>query len=91
VLTILCAISTPPANAQDSPPSRPSATVTIHQVQVAFIVSGTAGGGTFRYRRRSYQFKLGGLGIGGIGISRLDATGTVYSIRSLEDINGVYG
>jgi len=89
-LTILCAIYAFPADAQDAPPSLPSASVTIRQVQIAFIGSGTAGGGTLYYRGRAYPFKLGGLGIGGIGVSRLDATGNVYNMRSPQDINGVY-
>jgi hypothetical protein len=71
--------------------AKPSGTVTIHQVQVAFIGSGTGGGGTLRFQGRNYPFTLGGLGIGGIGISRLDATGTVYNLTRLEDFNGVYG
>src|SRR5580698_650042 len=85
-LTMLCAIYAFPADAQDAPPSLPSASVNIHQVQIAFIGSGTAGGGTLYYRGRAYPFKLGGLGIGGFGVSRLEATGTVYNMRSLEDI-----
>src|SRR5204862_3667503 len=36
----------PPAAAQSRPPSRASATVAIHQIQVAFIGSGMLGGGT---------------------------------------------
>jgi hypothetical protein len=60
-------------------------------VQVAFIGSGAVGGGTLNYRGRSYPFKVGGLGIGGIGISRLDATGSVLNLHHLEDFNGVYG
>jgi hypothetical protein len=75
--------------AEQKPP--PAGTVTIHQVQVAFIGSGSAGGGTLRFHGRNYPFKLGGLGIGGIGVSRLDATGTVYNLKRLEDFNGVYG
>jgi hypothetical protein len=59
-------------------------------VKIAFIGSGTDGGGTLYYRGRAYPFRLGGLGIGGFGVSRLEATGTVYNMRSLEDINGVY-
>jgi hypothetical protein len=71
--------------------AKPSGTVTIHQVQVAFIGSGTGGGGTLLFHGRSYPFTLGGLGIGGIGVSRLNATGTVYNLNRLEDFNGVYG
>lgn len=79
------------AFAQSARPPQPSGSVTISQVQVAFIGSGAVGGGTLHYRGRSYPFKVGGLGIGGIGISRLDATGSVFNLRRLEDFNGVYG
>ena len=89
-LAILCAVGAPPASAQGSPPSRPSGTVTIHQVQVAFVGSGAAGGGTLHYRGRAYPFNVGGLGIGGFGVSRLDATGAVYNLRNPADLNGVY-
>ena len=71
--------------------SKPSGTVSIHQVQVAFIGSGTSGGGTLRFGGKNYSFKLGGLGIGGIGVSRIDASGTVYNLNRLQDFNGVYG
>ena len=76
--------------AQEAPP-KPSGTVTISQVQVAFIGSGSEGGGTLHFQGRNYPFKLGGLGIGGIGVSHLDATGTVYDLRRVEDFEGVYG
>jgi hypothetical protein len=79
------------ATAQNAPPPRPSGSVNIHQVQIAFIGSGAAGGGTLYFRGQAYPFKLGGLGIGGIGISTIDATGTVYNLYRLEDFNGVYG
>ena len=49
------------------------------------------GGGTLNYRGATYRFRLGGLGIGGVGVSRLDATGSVYNLRSLADFEGVYG
>jgi hypothetical protein len=87
---IACALSVA-ATAQSSPPTRPSASVSVHQVQIAFIGSGAAGGGTLHYHGRSYPFKLGGLGIGGMGISRLDAVGSVYNLHRLADFNGVYG
>ena len=73
-LTVLC-ILLAGAFAQSAPPSRASGSVNIHQVQVAFIGSGAVGGGTLYFRGRSYPFKLGGLGIVGIGISTLDAAG----------------
>ena len=86
---LLCFLSTSVV-AQEAPP-KPSGTVTISQVQVAFIGSGSGGGGTLHFQGRNYPFKIGGLGIGGIGVSRLDATGTVYDLRRVEDFDGVYG
>lgn len=86
----LCLLSAG-AFAQNAPPAHPSGSVNIHQVQIAFIGSGAMGGGTLYFRGRAYPFKLGGLGIGGIGISTIDAVGTVYNLRRLEDFNGVYG
>src|SRR6516225_5197466 len=71
-LLVLCALFTAGARAQSAPPPKPSGSINIHQVQVAFIGSGAVGGGTLHFRGRSYPFKLGGLGIGG---STLDATG----------------
>jgi hypothetical protein len=58
-------------------------TVRIQQVQIAFIGSGNLGGGVLNLGGRSYRFKIGGLGIGGIGISKMTATGNVYNLRDL--------
>jgi hypothetical protein len=67
-----------------------SATVTIEQVQIAFIGSGNLGGGTLFYGGQKYSFTVGGLGIGGFGISRMTATGTVYNLKNLNDFPGAY-
>jgi hypothetical protein len=67
-----------------------SATVTIEQVQIAFIGSGNLGGGTLFYGGQKYPFTVGGLGIGGFGISRMTASGIVYNMRDLNDFPGAY-
>jgi hypothetical protein len=90
-LTVLWGILSAGALAQSASPPKPSGSVNIHQVQIAFIGSGAVGGGTLSYRGRSYPFKLGGLGIGGFGVSTLDATGSVYNLRRVQDFEGVYG
>ncbi|WP_374368547.1 hypothetical protein [Dongia sp.] len=68
----------------------PSGTVSIEQVQIAFIGSGNLGGGTLSYGGGKYDFTIGGLGVGGIGISKIEATGTVYNLSRLEDFAGAY-
>jgi len=66
-------------------------TVEIEQVQVAFIGSGNVGGGTLQYQGRSYRFSVGGLGVGGFGFSKMEATGDVYNMRELGQFPGAYG
>jgi hypothetical protein len=68
-----------------------SGTVTIEQVQIAFIGSGNLGGGTLKFGGKAYDFTIGGLGIGGFGVSKITATGTVYNLKDLSDFAGTYG
>jgi hypothetical protein len=68
-----------------------SGTVTIDQVQVAFIFSGNLGSGKLHYQGKTYEFDIGGLGVGGFGVSKIEATGTIYNLSKLTDFAGVYG
>ena len=75
-----------------APKDKPlSGTLTVEQLQVAFIGSANVGGGKLSYKGDSHDFKIGGLGIGGFGVSRIDATGEVYGLNKLEDFPGAYG
>ena len=67
-----------------------SGTVRIEQVQIAFIGSGNLGGGTLKFGGKSYDFTIGGLGIGGFGVSKITATGTVYNLDKLAHFPGAY-
>ena len=66
-------------------------TVEIEQTRVSFIGSATGGGGTLHFRGKDYRFKIGGLGIGGIGITKLKAVGTVYNLDDPVNFPGTYG
>ncbi|HMK88879.1 MAG TPA: hypothetical protein VK446_04490 [Methylocystis sp.] len=79
-----------PAQSAGRPKGPPSGTVTIRQVQVAFIGSGAVGGGTLRYQGRNYPITVGGLGVGGVGASALKATGEVWGLQKREDFAGAY-
>jgi hypothetical protein len=67
----------------------PDGTVDMNQVQAAFIGSG-GGSGTLFFRGRAYPFAVGGLGIGGIGASTINASGDVYGLNSVADFPGAY-
>lgn len=66
-----------PTHAQEKSPGPPTAVGLDPATQVAFIGSGQIGGGTLAFRGRSYDITVGGLGAGGIGASRMTATGGV--------------
>jgi hypothetical protein len=59
-------------------------------VQIAFIGSGNLGGGTLKFGGKSYDFSVGGLGIGGFGISKMVATGNIYNLTDLKYFPGSY-
>ncbi len=78
------------AVAQSRPLGPQTGSLRIEQISVAFIASGELGGGTLTWRGRSYPITIGGLGIGGIGASRVTASGRVYGLTNREDLAGPY-
>jgi hypothetical protein len=68
----------------------PDGRVDMNQVQAAFIGSAGGGTGTLWFRGNAYRFNVGGLGIGGIGASTIDAEGEVYRLHSLAEFPGAY-
>ncbi len=61
------------------------------EVPAAYIGSGNAGTGVLIFRGVRYPFQVGGVGIGGIGLSTIDAKGEVYNLRELKQFPGTYG
>ena len=69
----------------------PSGFVDMNEVQVAYIGSAGGGSGTLFFQGQSYPFSVGGLGVGGIGVSTIDAKGEVYNLARVSDFPGAYG
>jgi hypothetical protein len=80
-----CALPVRAALAQEK-----SGTVEIEQVQVAFLGSGNVGGGTLHFQGKSYRFSVGGLGVGGFGVSKMQAYGDVYNLKEPKQFPGAY-
>jgi hypothetical protein len=70
---------------------RPDGTVEMKMVQAAYIGSGGGGTGTLHFRGQNHPFTVGGAGIGGIGVSTLEAHGDVFNLRELSQFAGAYG
>lgn len=71
-------------------PEQPSGTVSLHIVQAAFVGSGAKGDGVLHFQGQDYPFTTAGAGVGGFGISKFDATGAVYNLKSVADFAGPY-
>lgn len=69
----------------------PDGIVKMDQIQVAYIGSGSGGQGTLYYQGNTYFFSIGGLGVGGIGASTIQAEGEIYKLKSLANFAGTYG
>ena len=69
----------------------PDGTVDMQEVQAAYIGSGSAGTGVLSFRGVQYPFEVGGVGVGGFGLSTIDATGEVYNLGELGQFPGTYG
>jgi hypothetical protein len=89
-LVVNLAVGTTQAASTSQRGESPSGYVEMTQVQAAYLGSGNAGRGILRYRGRSYRFSVGGLGVGGIGLSKIEAKGEVYGLKRLRDFPGSY-
>jgi hypothetical protein len=59
-------------------------------VSASFVGSASTGGGVLRFQGHNYKFTTTGGGIGGFGLSKFEASGTVYDLKSLADFDGPY-
>ncbi|HZR82482.1 MAG TPA: hypothetical protein VFD92_15415 [Candidatus Binatia bacterium] len=69
----------------------PVASIEMHEVQAAYMGSASGGAGTLFYQGQEYPFDVGALGVGGIGLSTVEATGEVYDMQNLSQFPGTYG
>lgn len=67
-----------------------SGTISIDQVEIAFLLNAGWGSGTLHYQG-SHRFKIKGIGVGGIEVSKLEAYGNVFRLKTLSDFPGAYG
>ena len=66
-------------------------TVEMQEVQAAYIGSGNAGTGVPTFHGRQYPFDVAGTGVGGIGLSTVEARGEAYNLTELSQFAGTYG
>ena len=69
---------------------KPDATLTLSEGSVAVGIGWTWGKGTLSYQGKTYPFKVEGLSVGEVGITRATAAGNVFGLKKLADFNGTY-
>jgi hypothetical protein len=68
----------------------PSGRLEMDEVEIALLFSAGWGHGTLFYEG-THGFKMKGLGVGGLGVSKLEAFGNVFRLTKLSDFPGAYG
>jgi hypothetical protein len=68
----------------------PTGTIELSGGSVAAGVGYTWGNGTLIFEGKKYPIKVQGLSIVHVGVSDYTASGTVYNLKKLSDIDGVY-
>jgi hypothetical protein len=68
----------------------PSGTIELSGGSVAVGIGFTWGSGKLIYEGKEYPLKVDGISIVQVGASGYTASGTVYDLTKLSDINGVY-
>ena len=67
---------------------KPDATLKLTEGQVGLGIGWSWGKGVLSYKGKEYPFKVAGLSVGDVGISKAEAEGKVYNLKKLEDFNG---
>jgi hypothetical protein len=89
---VVVAPAPPPAAAPVEPePSEAVARVKIRKWRVGMIGKAAWGSGTLIYQGRRIPFRIGGAGLGGIGMARVRATGEVFNMTDVAQFAGTYG
>jgi hypothetical protein len=68
----------------------PDATLVMSEGQVAFGIGFSWGKGVLTFQGKEYPFKVKGLSVVDIGITKATSSGKVYNLKKLEDFNGNY-
>jgi len=86
-LLAFAALFAPLASAEDK---APDATIRLSEGSVAAGIGWNWGKGTLSYMGKTYHVKISGLSVAEVGITKAEASGSVYNLKSIDDFNGVY-
>jgi len=77
------------ARAQEGP-IYPVGEITLEAMQMAAGVGYSWGDGVMKFQGKEYRFTVQGLNIAAVGISKINAVGDVYNLKTAADLAGNY-
>lgn len=69
---------------------KPDATLKLSKGQVAVGIGWSWGNGVLTFKGKHYPFKVNGLSVVDVGITKASGVGKVYHLNKLSDFNGTY-
>jgi len=85
-----CTSNPPPPAAMPANLGTTEGTVTFSGGAVAIGIGFQWGSGTLTYQGRQYPFRLDGLSVVDVGVTRVTGSGTVHNLRNVADFSGNY-
>lgn len=64
--------------------------IEIQAEQIRLIIGGAKGTGVLHFNGKDYKFKLSGNSLGGVGVTKIEAVGTVYNMKDISQFPGTY-
>ena len=68
----------------------PNGSIHIENWNIQAIAKMTVGRGELGFNGQVYAFEIGGVGAGGVGVNKINATGQVYHLEDINDFPGKY-
>lgn len=68
----------------------PDGSIHIENWNVQAIATMAVGQGKLKWNGQVYDFEIGGVGVGGVGINKIQATGQVHNLKDINDFPGKY-
>ena len=87
IVLLTCILFAATAVAKDV---KPSATVSIKSTSVAIGIGVQWGDGVLSFKGKEYKFKIEGLSVIDVGVTKIEATGNVYHLDKAADFAGTF-
>lgn len=89
-LAVVCVVAVVSAGAQQDKPVYPVGSIAFETTSIAAGVGVSWGNGLFAFQGKQYPISIKGLGLGTVGVAKVNAIGDVYNLTKPSDVVGTY-